>query len=225
MKIIEVVIADDHTLVRNGICSLLEDIEEIQVTGVASNGKEALQEVENKNPDILVADIRMPEIDGLEVAKRLVEKPSNTKTLILSVHNYEEYILKAIEAGASGYLLKDTTEEELVKAIKTIYEGDKYFGNNVSHIIINSLYKKQKPDKEKQLQHADKENGNSYSVLTKKEQVVLEQIVDGKNSREISEELGTSVRTVNNQRASIMKKLKVNNTAELVRLAIEKKMV
>ena len=139
MGVIKVVLADDHVLVRDGIKALLEDQDGIQVVDEASNGKEALEVVGRSNPDLLIVDIRMPELNGIEVVAALKNAESTVRILVLSMHDSEEYVVKAIQAGADGYLLKGASKEEFLKALKKVASGGKYFTGDVSSIIMNNF--------------------------------------------------------------------------------------
>ncbi|WP_190277582.1 response regulator transcription factor [Adhaeribacter rhizoryzae] len=216
MHKIKVILADDHTIVRNGIRSLLEGLTDIEIVGEAQNGAEALTKVKELTPDVLMIDIAMPVMNGLEATAQLSKLHKSTKCLMLSMHNNEDYILKSVEAGAYGYLLKDTTRDEMLRAIRTVASGEKYYSPSVSNIIISSYLQKVKspetalPPKKK---------------LSKQEKAILKFIVEGSNSREIAEKLNLSVRTIDNHRASMMKRLGVKNAVELVRKALEEKLV
>src|SRR5690606_21285501 len=131
----------DHLGVRKGIKNLLEEEKELQVIGEASNGHEALEAVEELKPDMLIIDIRMPQMNGLEATQQLSDKSTSTKILILSMHDDEDYILQAIEARASGYLLKDTSKEEFIKAVRTIHQGGKYFSGDGTNVWANGYLK------------------------------------------------------------------------------------
>ena len=216
MDKIRVLLADDHYIVRNGIRTLIEGNEDMEVVGEASDGIEALEKVKNYSPDVLVMDISMPKLNGLDAAELVNKQYPQTKTLILSIYDNDDYVLKAIEVGALGYLLKDTSRDELLKAVRTVALGEKYFSGTVSSIIVNGyLHKARMP-----------ESINSSKLkLSKKEKEVLKLIIQGMNSREIAEKLALSVRTIDNHRANMMKRVGVRNAAELVKLAIEKKLV
>lgn len=211
METIKIVLADDHMVVRSGIKNLLEEESNIKVIGEASNGEEALKVVQELKPDLLIIDIRMPVMTGLEATQRLSEISPGTRSLILSMHDDEEYILKSIESGASGYLLKDTSKPEFVKAIKVIYEGGKYFSGDISKVLVNS-YLNVKDRKAAQAAPS----GRSYDI-TKREKQILRMIADGIGNKEIAEQLGKSIRTIETHRFNIMKKLKVNNVVELLK--------
>jgi DNA-binding NarL/FixJ family response regulator len=211
MEKIKIVLADDHLVVRSGIKNLLEEEREIQVIGEASNGEEALQVVKELQPDLLIIDIRMPVMNGLEATKKLPEVSSVTKALILSMHDDEDYILQSIESGAAGYLLKDTNKAEFLKAIKTIQQGDKYFSGDISKVLVNNYLNV----KDRKINKNAIET-SSYDI-TKREKQILKMIAAGIGNKEIAEQLGKSVRTIETHRFNIMKKLKVNNVVELLK--------
>ncbi|RDC61483.1 response regulator transcription factor [Adhaeribacter pallidiroseus] len=216
MTKIKVLLADDHTLVRNGIRSLLENSADLEIVGEAQNGAEALTKVKELAPDVLLIDIAMPVMTGIEATAQISKLYPETRCLVLSMHHDEDYILKSVEAGAYGYLLKDNTREEMLQAIRSVAVGEKYFGPSVSNVIVASYLQKLK---EPETSSAPKKK------LSKQEKAVLKFIVEGSNSREIAEKLNLSVRTVDNHRASMMKRLKVKNAVELVRKALDEKLV
>lgn len=211
MENIKIVLAEDHLIVRKGLKNLLEDEEGIRVIGEASDGKEAIAVVDTTQPDLLIADIRMPGMSGLEAAQDLSRRPSPPKILILSMHDDEDYILQSVEAGASGYLLKDTSKEELLKAIRTIYLGGKYFSGDVSNALVNRYLRGRNKNS-----ISDSPINKTYG-LTKRERQILAMIADGEGNKEIAEQLGKSIRTVETHRFNIMKKLRVNNVVELLK--------
>lgn len=211
MENIKVVLADDHLVVRSGIKNLLENEGDIEVIGEASNGEEALRVLEKLHPDILIIDIRMPVMNGLEATRKLTENSPSSKVLILSMHDDEDYILQSVESGASGYLLKDTSKEEFLKAIKTIHQGGKYFSGDISQVLVNN-YLTQKDRK-----IPGKTSSVNRYEITKREKQILKMIADGIANKEIAEQLGKSIRTIETHRFNIMKKLKVNNVVELLK--------
>lgn len=205
-----VVIADDHGIVRKGIRSIIESIEEVELVGEAADGTEALSLVEEKRPDVLLIDISMPGLTGMQVLDKIIEAGYDTRVVILSMHNEEEYVLQAVNAGASGYLLKNADDRELIEGIRTVADGQVYYSSYVSQVMANSLRR-------------PKENPNE--ALTAREKEVLKLIVDGLSNKEIADKAFISARTVDKHRASIMKKLNARNAADLVRLTIEKKLL
>ena len=218
MNRINIVLADDHVLVRKGIKSMLELDTEIKVIGEAGNGQEALNIAKELKPDILVLDIRMPEMTGLEAAARLPEYAPNTRAVILSMHDSEEYVVQALQAGAFGYLLKDTDKEEFIRALKQVHGGHKYFSGAVSHVLANQLL-----------------NTRPYLTprtpvedvyhLTRREKEILRLVIDGKHNKEIADSLGKSLRTIETHRFNIMKKLGVNNAVDMVNKTVRENLL
>ncbi len=211
---ITIVLADDHELVRDGIKSLLDDQDEMVVIDEASDGEEALEKVAEHQPDLLIIDIRMPRLGGIEAVKKLNSQEHSTRALVLSMHDSDEYVLNSIEAGAYGYLLKDTSKEEFVKAITTVHNGEKYFSGDISEILVK-----------KYLENTSGTGSSDTPVeqpdfsLTKREREVLELAVSGMSNREIAEELSKSVRTIEAHRFNLMKKMGVKNLMELANMA------
>jgi len=214
---IKIALVDDHLLVRNGIKSLLEEEQDMLVIAEGSNGLEAIEIVKNHKPDILVIDVRMPKMNGIEAVGELQNLSSKTKAIVLSMHDSEQYILEAIKAGASGYLLKDTDKKEFIKAIHTVYNGEKYFSGDISNVIVSNYLQNTSvaPKKETPIQESD-----SFD-LTKKEKLILSHILSGKTNSEISEILKNSKRTVETHRFNLMKKMNVKNLMELAAKASE----
>lgn len=214
MNTVKVILADDHVIVRNGIKILLESDGDIEVIGEASNGEEALKLAEDLQPDIMISDIKMPIMNGIEATSKLKSVAPNTKALILSMHEDEEYIIKSVESGASGYLLKDTTKEEFSKAIYAILEGQKYFSGDISNILVNNYLNMR--DGAPTFKSSPASDQHDYHI-TKREKQILKLVYEGHSNKSIAEELGKSVRTVETHRFNIMKKLEVGNITELIR--------
>ena len=206
----QIILADDHELVRDGIKSLLENESRFEVIDEASDGVEALQVIAKKQPDLLIVDIRMPNMNGIEVVRQLTEKYPDVKKLVLSMHDSEEYVVESIQAGADGYLLKGSSKSEFLKALNTIADGGKYFTGDVSAIIINNFVGgKAKPTPKAE------PIPEELAALTNREKQILELILQGKGNNEISEELEISKRTAEVHRFNLMKKLNVKNLIEL----------
>jgi DNA-binding NarL/FixJ family response regulator len=212
MNSITILLADDHDVVRRGMKMLLEDEEGIQVIGEASDGLDAIEKVKTLMPNVVILDLTMPKMTGIEAAKVISEEYPEVKILIFSMHHNKEYIVKSVENGANGYLLKDTSKEELLRAIKVVSEGRKYFPPEISEVIINELLAKTSGMQE--------ETRPIFEKITPKEKQILGMIVQGYNSREMADKLFLSIRTVDNHRANMMKKVKAKNTADLVKMAI-----
>jgi DNA-binding NarL/FixJ family response regulator len=213
MNPITVLLADDHDVVRKGMKMLLEDEISVKVIGEASDGLDAIEKVRVLLPNVVILDLTMPRMTGIEAAKIISEEYPDVRILIFSMHNNREYIINSVENGASGYLLKDTGKEELMRAINVVSEGRKYFPPEISEVIIDELLSKtsgNQPDISRPI----------FQKITPKEKQILEHIVQGYNSREIADKLFLSIRTVDNHRANMMKKTKAKNTADLVKMAI-----
>lgn len=204
-NIIKVVLVDYQTLVRKGIKALLKDAKNIQIVGEATNGREVLEKVKMLAPDILIMEISLPDMNGLELTRQLGTEP---RSLILTTLDQEEYVFQAIESGVAGYLLKDSSEEELVKAIHTVGSGNRYFSGSISNVLVNGYL-----DNYNRLEKLRK--FKDYS-LTRREKQILKLIVDGHRNKEIAGKLKKSVRTIETHRFNIMKKLKVSNTKDLL---------
>jgi len=215
---INVALSDDHEIVRNGIKMLLEQDDEIHVIWEASDGDETLEKINSEPPQVLIVDIRMPNLSGMEVAQKLKRDQKDLGVIMLTMHNEPEYILKSIEYGADGYLLKDTSKSEFIKAIKSVHNGQKYFSGDISTTIIQSYQKKET------LPSTSPTPENSDYQLTKRELQILRLIYDGVSNKEIAEQLGKSVRTIETHRFNIMKKLDVKNITELLR-KVEKEQI
>jgi len=216
-KKINIVLADDHVLVRNGLKAMLEFDTDLIVTGEAGNGTDALEVAKAVKPDLLILDIRMPGMTGLEAAAKLKSFSPNTKAVILSMHDSEEYVLQAVDAGAYGYLLKDTDKNEFVKALKQIHGGNKYFSGAVSNALANRLLNNRpaiRPEAKEDVYN-----------LSKREKEILRMVVDGKQNKQIADTLDKSVRTIETHRFNIMKKLEVNNAIDMVNKAVRENLV
>mgnify|MGYP001104338117 CR=1 FL=1 len=217
MNTINVILADDHVLVRDGIKALLEDQSGIVVIDEASNGKEALKVIAKNKPHVVIMDIRMPEMNGIDAVREINKLYSDVRTLVLSMHDSEEYVVQAIQAGADGYLLKGASKEEFLKAVNKVASGGKYFTGDVSAIIMNNFVNgntsraNSKP--EKPIEDPFK--------LTKREKQILSLVLQLKNNKDIADELQISKRTAEVHRFNLMKKLDVKNLMELSNKAKE----
>ncbi|PKB15315.1 response regulator transcription factor [Flavobacterium sp. 5] len=211
---IQVVLADDHVFVRDGIKSLLENEANITVIGEATDGLEALTAIDELKPDLLILDIRMPNLTGIEVVEQLRAKNNFVKIIMLSMHESEEYVLKSIQAGADGYLLKGSSKEEFLKAVHTVSNGGKYFSGDISSILIGQLTNPS-------LITEPKQSLGEEQVITKREKEILKLLLSGKGNKEIAEALDISKRTAEVHRFNLMKKLKVKNLMELSNKATE----
>jgi two-component system, NarL family, nitrate/nitrite response regulator NarL len=208
-NLIKVVIADDHVFVRDGVKSLLETENNITVVGEAIDGLEAIEQVSNLKPDLLITDIRMPNLTGIEVVEKLRNQKNAIKIIVLSMHDSEEYVLKSIKAGADGYLLKGSSKEEFLKALHTVVNGGKYFSGDISSILIGQLTNAIPST------IASNSMATEELLITKREKEILTLLLSGKGNKEIAEALDISKRTAEVHRFNLMKKLKVKNLIEL----------
>ncbi|MNE40249.1 Transcriptional regulatory protein DegU [compost metagenome] len=213
-NIIRVVLADDHVFVRDGIKSLLENEANIEVVGEAIDGADALEVVAATKPDLLIVDIRMPNLTGIEVVEKLRSENNNVKIIMLSMHESEEYVLKSIKAGADGYLLKGSSKEEFLKALHSVSSGGKYFSGDISSILISQLTNSS-------VSLEPKQTLGEEMMITKREKEILMLLLSGKGNKEIAEALDISKRTAEVHRFNLMKKLKVKNLMELSNKAAE----
>ena len=213
---IKILVAEDHTIVRKGLCSLLHAEEDMVVVGEAENGRQALKMVEELTPDLVLMDITMPELNGMDATRQLKKKFPEMKILILSMHTTEAYIFETLRAGASGYLVKRSAPNDLIKAIHVAMEGGSYLSPDIADKVINSYVKQ----KEESLSGDD-----GFQVLSDREREVLQLIAEGRANREIGDTLFISPKTVEAHRANIQKKLGISGTAELTKYAIIKGLV
>ncbi|MEP3210596.1 MAG: response regulator transcription factor [Maribacter sp.] len=215
---IGIVLVDDHSLVRDGICALLESEADLEVIGEGADGLEAVKLVHEKNPDILIIDIRMPNMTGIETVEKLSAENAAVKCIILSMHDSEEYILQSVAAGAKGYLLKDTGKVEFIKAIHAVQEGGKYYSGDISNVLVNNLLNPTKKSTESP--KSDTRTSKPFD-LTNKEIQVLELVLSGLTNKQISEKLQNSKRTVETHRFNLMRKMEVKNLMDLSKKAQE----
>jgi len=216
MDKIKVLIADDHTIVRKGLCSLLSEENDIEVVGEAENGREAIKKVEQLKPDVVLMDITMPELNGMDATRQLKKRFPSIKILILSMHANNEYVFETLQAGASGYLIKRSAPTDLIKAIHVAYRGESFLSPSISKKVIEN-YIHQKQDSFSEPMGLDK--------LTEREREVLQLIAEGNPNREISQRLFISTKTVEAHRVKIQRKLQLRGTAELTKYAIVKGLV
>lgn len=217
MEKIKIVLADDHELVRSGLMKLLESYKDLQIVGEAGDGLEAVEKTKALNPDVLVIDLSMPKLSGIEATKIVRKECPNVAVLVLTMHQNEEYVYQILKSGAGGYILKEAGKDELAAAIRAVAKGEKYFSTRVSEIMVNGFLRRGSSRDEK----LSPGNEGANDLLTRREKEVLSLIAEGLNNQEISEKLFISPRTVDTHRTNIMQKLDIHDAANLVKFAIE----
>jgi DNA-binding NarL/FixJ family response regulator len=212
---IRVLIADDHALFREGVRRLLEDSDIARVIGEAADGTMAVRLALELKPDVVLMDVSMPGMNGIEATRRILEAMPAARVLILTIHDNDRYIQQILHAGAAGYLLKDTPCDDFLSAILAVHRGDSYLSPVVSRKVLEGLARHRRPGDE----------GRGIAALSPREREVLVLLAEGKPNREVAELLGISPKTVEAHRANIMKKLEVHSIVQLVRCAIQEGLV
>lgn len=212
MKSTRIVLADDHTVVRKGLRMLLESYQDLQVVAEAADGRAAVAMAEEHRPDVVVIDVAMPVLNGIEAARQILSKLPNIAIVFLSMHSDEGYVLKALKAGARAYLLKDSAEHDLINAVKAVTEGKAFFSPAISKMLVE--------DYMRQMQERQVED--SYDLLTTREREVLQLLAEGKSNKQVAALLNLSLYTVETHRSNIFQKLNLHNSAELILYAIRK---
>ena len=212
MRKIRVLLADDHQLMRSGIRLMLEREADLSVVGEASDGREAVALAKSLRPDVVVMDIGMANLNGIEAAQQMTGDRPEIAVVMLSMHSDESYVLRALKAGARGYLLKDSAEADLIKAVHAVAGGKSFFSPAVSKVLLD--------DYERKLRRSGTED--AYDLLTPREREVLQLIAEGKSNKDIANLLNLSVYTVESHRANLMEKLNVRGLPELILYAVRK---
>jgi DNA-binding NarL/FixJ family response regulator len=212
---IRILLADDHGIVRKGLRSLLERQPGMEIVGEAGDGREAVRLAENANPDVAIVDIAMPLLNGIEATSQMVKRNPAVRVIILSMHSDEDYLLSALNAGAKGYLLKDSAEADVVRAIQAVTHGTPFFSPEIAKTMLE--------DYMRFLQQRNLQD--SYDLLTEREKEVLQLLAEGKSNKEVAGILDVSVYTVETHRTHLMQKLNLHNTAEIVLYAVRKKII
>lgn len=215
MSDIRVMLADDHGVVRKGLRFLLSSEPGIEVTAEATNGREAVELASKINPQVVVMDIAMPLLNGIDATAQIVKKHPATGVIMLSMYSDEEFLLRALSAGAKGYLLKDSAEEDIVRAVRTVAGGRTFFSPAITHSLLEDYMRR--------LQQEGQQD--SYALLTDREKELLQILAIGKTNKEAATTMGVSLSTVETHRANLMQKLGLRNTAEIVLYAVRKRLV
>ena len=212
---IKVLIADDHDIVRAGVKSLLDRHDDIDIAGEAADGRQVVRMAAELNPSIVVMDIAMPQLNGIDATAQILRQDPDIKVIILSMYADEEYLVRALSAGVKGYLLKDAVQEDLLRAIRAVATGRSFFSPAIAQALAE--------DYVRQLQNKGLED--SYKLLTEREREILQLLAEGKSNKEVAAVLNVSPYTVETHRTHLMQKLNLHNTAEIVLYAVRKKIV
>jgi two-component system, NarL family, response regulator NreC len=215
MPDIRVLLADDHGLLRKGVRSVLAQDPAIEVIGEANDGPEAVRLAHELNPDVVIIDIAMPGLNGLDAAAHISRKAKRTGIVILSMYSDEEYLIRAVNAGVRGYLLKDSAEPDLVRAVRAVAAGRTFFSPAIADMLFDDYT----------LRLQRHEILDSYELLTERERQVLQLLAEGKTNKEVAAALTLGVSTIETHRLNLMQKLNLHNTAELVLYAVRKKIL
>lgn len=215
MSDIKVLLADDHDVLRKGVRYLLAAEPGITVAGEAADGRTAVRLAEELQPDVVIMDIAMPELNGIEAAAQITRRNRNIAVIILSMYSDEEYILRALSAGARGYLRKDAAEPDLLRAVRSVVRGKPFFSPAVAEVLLDDYVQR--------LQREGRQD--TYDLLTDREKEVLQLLAEGKTNKDVATLLTLGVSTVETHRVNLMQKLNLHNTAELVLYAVKKKIL
>jgi two-component system, NarL family, response regulator NreC len=215
VKQIRILLADDHNVMRRGLRLLLESQPEFTVVAEAADGRQAVEQAEATSPDVVVLDIAMPNLNGIEAAQRIVTQRPSTSIVFLSMHSDEEYVLRALKAGAKGYLLKDSVEGDLIEAITTVHQGKTFFSREIAKMLVE--------DYVREIRTRGIED--SYELLTSREREILQLLAEGKANKEIAGALNLSAHTVETHRRNLQDKLNLHSFAELILYAVRKRII
>ncbi|HEV7735124.1 MAG TPA: response regulator transcription factor [Candidatus Binatia bacterium] len=215
MAKLRVLLVDDHTVVRQGLRKILESDDEIEIVGEAGDGRSAVEMVQRMRPHVVVMDVALPELNGIEATRQITKRVDGAKVLVLTMHSDDVYVRQSLKAGARGYLLKDSEDLDLIKAVKAVGQGGSFFSPSVSKVLLAGYLG----------DPTGKEVEDNLALLTDREREVLQLIAEGKTNKEVANLLNVSINTVETHRKHVMEKLDLHNTAELVRFAVRKKIV
>jgi len=215
MKQIRILLADDHNVMRKGLRLLLESQPEFTVVAEAADGRQAVEQAEATSPDVVVLDIAMPNLSGIEAAQRIISQRPSTSVVILSMHSDEGYVLRALKAGAKGYLLKDSVEGDLIEAITTVHQGKTFFSREIGKMLVEDYIREIRA----------RGSEDSYELLTSREREILQLLAEGKSNKEIAGALNLSSHTVETHRRNLQDKLNLHSFAELILYAVRKRII
>lgn len=208
---IKIVLADDHKILREGICSLVKGFPDMKVIGEAADGRAVLELVKDLSPDIVIMDISMPDLNGIDATRRITAEHPNVKVIALSMHYDKQFVSEIFTAGASGYLLKDCAFDELEHAIRIVIDNKTYINPQIASLVVESLVNQSS---------AANAGTQSFSLLTEREREVLQMIAEGNSTKQIASQLSVSAKTIESHRRQVMGKLNIRNIAELTKFAI-----
>jgi two-component system response regulator NreC len=209
---IRILIADDHTIIRSGLRLLLEQQSDFTVVAEANDGREAVELVARHKPAVAILDIGMPQLNGIEATRQILAAEPTTQVVILSMHADEGYVLRALKAGARAYILKNATESDLIRAVRTVADGKSFFSPVISKMLLEDYIR----------QIRDKQVEDSYDLLTPREREILQMLAEGKTNKEVANILHLSVHTVDAHRGNILQKLNLHGVPEMILYAVRK---
>jgi len=212
---LRILLADDHTLMRQGLRKILEACVDWEVVAEASTGREAVREALSTEPDVVILDIGMPLLNGIEATRQILRRRPNTRVLILSMHADEAYILRALGAGARGYMLKDSADTDLIRGVTAVASGKSFFSPAVASVMLDDYVRRM----------AEKGIADRFDSLSEREREIFQLVAEGHSTKEIADLLSVSPATVETHRAHILQKLDVHNTAELVLYAVRRGLI
>ena len=208
---IRVLVADDHAIVREGLCIMLGNQPDMQVVGAARNGREAIRLVDEQNPDVVVIDISMPELNGIDAIQQMLPRHPRLMVIVLSIHETKPYVFRALRAGARGYLIKETAGLEVVEAVRAVYRGERYLSQRIADLVMDTSLQKLE----------SWTDASPLDGLSAHEREILQLVAEGKTSQEIAKKLSLSSKTVDSYRSRLMRKIGVEDMAGLVKFAIQ----
>jgi DNA-binding NarL/FixJ family response regulator len=217
MRKFRIFIADDHEIVRRGLRATLDAEPDFELVGEASNGRDAVSKITELKPDIVVMDVGMPELNGLEATRQIHDVSPSVRVLILTVHESDQVVREVLDAGAQGYLLKSDAGRDLVHAVRALMEDKPFFTSKVARMVLKGFLRHQ--------QGAEEEENSTGSQLSMREREIVQMLSEGKSNKEVAQALGISVKTAETHRTNIMRKLEIHSITDLVRYAIRNKIV